>query len=286
MTVHTIKQKMAELNFYPKKMLGQHFLINSQKVDQIISTVKNLKPSFIMEVGPGLGVLTEPLLQTINNNSKEPSFCTVEMDTQLCEYWKKRGVTVLEGDILKIHWQKYLSPGSVLVGNLPYQVASRLMIQCCPGPDNLQNMILMFQKEVAQRIMARPHHKTYGLLSVISICYWDIQLLTEAGVRDFYPSPKVAGQVLLFKKKKHDIPQPDQFLTFVKHCFSQRRKFLINQLKKIIKEKNNLKQQSALDQKEYLLKIFNQLNLSPKIRPEQLEPSQFIALYKLLIYPT
>ena len=201
MTVLTIKQKMAELNFHPKKMFGQHFLINSQKVDLIVSTVKKLNPSFIIEVGPGLGVLTEPLLQIINNTSKEPSFCAVELDTQLCEYWKNRGVTVLEGDVLKIPWKKQLLPDSVLVGNLPYQVASRLMIQCCPGTDNLQNMVLMFQKEVAQRIMARPHNKAYGLLSVISICYWNIQLLTEAGVNDFYPSPKVAGQVLLFKKR-------------------------------------------------------------------------------------
>ena len=286
MTVPTIKKKMAELNFHPKKMFGQHFLINLQKVEQIVSAVKDLNPSFIMEVGPGLGVLTEPLLQIINNNSKQPFFCAVELDTQLCEYWKSREISILEGDILKLQWEKNLLPGSVLVGNLPYQIASRLMIQCCPGSDNLQSMVLMFQKEVAQRIMAHSHCKAYGLLSVLSACYWDIQLLTEAGVKDFYPSPKVAGQVLLFKKKKHDIPHPEQFLIFVKHCFSQRRKFLINQLKKIIEEKNNLKQESALDQKEYLLKIFKQLNLSLKVRPEQLKPSQFVALYKLLILYT
>ena len=153
MTAYTIKQKMAELNFHPKKMLGQHFLINPQKVEQIVSTVKDLKPSFIMEVGPGLGVLTEHLLKLkitpslpkgtnvvnnkshFNNHSVNPFFCAVELDTQLCEYWKSREVSILEGDILKLQWQKNLLPGSVLIGNLPYQIASRLMIQCCPGPE-------------------------------------------------------------------------------------------------------------------------------------------------------
>ena len=281
MTVNTIKQKMTELNFHPKKMLGQHFLINSQKTDLIVSTVKSLNPSFIMEVGPGLGVLTEPLLQITNNNSI--SFCAIELDTQLCEYWKNRGVAILEGDVLKIPWQKHLLLNSVLVGNLPYQAASRLMIQCCPGPDNLQSMVLMFQKEVAERIRAHSHCKAYGLLSVLSNCYWNIKLLTEAGVKDFYPSPKVAGQVLLFKKKKHHISQPDHFLIFVKHCFHQRRKFLINQLKQIIKTDLPLKHQMKLDPKKYLLKTFNQLSLSPKVRPEQLTPAQFVALYQLLI---
>lgn len=279
MTVQTIKQKLAELNFHPKKILGQHFLINSQKVGLIISTVKKLNPSFIMEIGPGLGVLTEPLLKL----KDYPSFCAVELDTRLCEYWKSRKVKILEGDVLKISWQKHLLPDSILVGNLPYQVASRLMIQCCPGPDNLQNMILMFQKEVAQRIRAHSHCKAYGLLSVLAHCYWDIQLLTEAGIKDFYPSPKVAGQVLLFKRKKHHIPQPDHFLTFIKYCFTQRRKFLINQLKEITKTNLPLKDQIISDPKEYLLALFNELNLSPKLRAEQLTPSQFITLYQELI---
>ena len=285
MTVNTIKQKLAELNFHPKKMFGQHFLINQKKVDLIISNIKNLNPFFIMEVGPGLGVLTEPLLQITNKNSNGPSFCAVELDAQLCEYWKNRKVRILEGDILKIPWQKHLLPNSVLVGNLPYQAASRLMIQCCPGPNNLQNMVLMFQKEVAQRIRAASHNKMCGLLSVLSRCYWDIQFLTEAGVKDFYPAPKVAGQVLLFKRKKHCIPQPNHFLIFVKHCFSQRRKFLINQLKQPIKIKPELKlkHQVMPEPKEYLLKIFNELKLSPNLRPEQLKPSQFVTLYQKLI---
>ena len=294
----SIKDKIKELGFSPKKFMGQNFLTNSVIIQKIVSSVEALSPSLIIEVGPGLGALTNDFI------SLGCPFYVVEKDPFLCQYWKKKGVNVLEGDILnsnglssyphepvfaksqaglpteknkkppvssswtgkKVSLSSFLLPGSVLAGNLPYQIAGRLMVQCCPGPDNIKAMVFMFQKEVAQRILTLPGSKNYGLLSVLSQCFWEGHLLTEASTSDFYPRPKVAGQVLTFRKKKHSIQDPAAFLAFIKLCFSQRRKILLSRLK-TIKEKNQI------------IDIFNKMNLSHSVRAEELLPKQFVYLF-------
>ena len=300
---------MKILDFHPKQKWGQNFLINSGKIKQIILAVKQLKPSFIMEVGPGLGALTHHLLKLktsslkshgINNEQtdcsfKKTFFSAVELDSQLCRYWENQRVSILKGDVLKIPWQSILLPGSVLTGNLPYSSSSRLLIQCCPGPEELKGMVLMFQKEVAERIRACAHSKPYGMLSVLAHCYWSIQLLTTAGTKDFYPQPKVAGQVLVFQKKSHNLCRPEQFLNFVKHCFNCRRKYLINSLQQALESARQnskmkllndlkLKGKTKKENKTYLLKNFSQLGLSSQVRPEQLSPVQYVKLYKQLFF--
>ena len=275
----SIKDKMKELGFFPKKSLSQNFLTNPLIIQKIVSTVEGLKPSLIMEVGPGLGALTNHFIPL-----NLPLY-VIEKDTLLCQYWRKKEVNVWEGDVLKpkgfiyrdlklssstnieeVPWSSLLLPGSVLIGNLPYHIASRLMVQCCPGPDKIKALVFMFQKEVAQRILASPGSINYGLLSVLSQCFWKGHFLTEASVGDFYPRPKVAGQVLVFHKKTHTISPTEAFLAFVKLCFSHRRKFLLNQLK-TIKEKKHTKD------------IFDKMNLSSSIRAEELSPGQFVTLF-------
>lgn len=258
--VQLIKNRMRELEFFPKKFLGQHFLINPQVIKKTILTIKVLKPTLIMEIGPGLGALTDELVLL-----KHP-LCVVERDSILCQYWRQKEICVLEGDVLKLPWTSQLLPGSVLTGNLPYQVASRLMVKCCPGPDKLKAMVLMFQKEVAQRILAPPRSKDYGLLSVLSQCFWKVNIIMEAAVSDFYPRPQVAGRVLVFRKKRHSLADVKAFLSFVKLCFSQRRKFLLSKLRK---------QEGG----DGIVDVFNQMNLSPFVRAEELSPRQFMSLF-------
>ena len=262
--VQLIKEKIKELNFFPKKFLGQNFLINPKVIEKTISAVEDLNPTLIMEIGPGLGALTDQLI-LLNR-----PFFVVEIDSRLCRYWRQKEICVLEGDILKLSWQSQLHPGSILVGNLPYQIASRLMVECCPGSDKIKAMVLMFQKEVAQRILATPSSKDYGLLSVLSQCFWKASVLMEASVSDFHPRPKVAGQVLVFCKKRHSIKDPVMFLTFVKLCFSQRRKFLLSQLKKI-------------KQKDRIVDFFNKMSLSSSVRAEELYPEQFVSLFNGIV---
>ena len=282
----SIKDKMKEIGFYPKKSLSQNFLINPFIIQKIVTTVEGLKPSLIMEVGPGLGALTNHLI------SLPPPLYVIEKDTLLCQYWRKKGINIWEGDVLKpkgfiyqnrklssssnieeVSWSSLLLPGSVLIGNLPYHIASRLMVQCCPGPDKIKSLVFMFQKEVAQRILASPGSKNYGLLSVLSQCFWKGHFLIEASISDFYPRPKVAGQVLVFHKKNQIIPHSKDFLAFVKLCFSHRRKFLLNQLK-------------TIKEKSHIIDIFDKMNLPSSTRAEELFPNQFISLFNKIITGT
>ncbi len=258
-----IKARMKERGFFPKKKLGQHFLTNQETVQKIIRAVGQLKPGLIMEVGPGWGALTEGLLQL-----KKP-LAVVEADPQLAQYWREKNVFVVEGSALKVPYGRYLKAKAVLVGNLPYQIASRLLITLCPGPASLKALVLMFQKEVAQRIVSAPHSKNYGILSVLSQSFWKTHVLLSAGVSDFYPRPKVSGQVIVFQKKTHTISNPKKFLSLVKLCFSHRRKFLSSQLKTITDQKTTKD-------------IFEELNMAPSTRAEGLTPRQFQDLFQAL----
>ncbi len=278
-----VKILMKELGFFSKKFLGQHFLINDLVIQKIISAIRALNPSLIMEVGPGLGALTNELIQ------KKLPICVVEQDTFLCQYWRKKNIFVLEGDVLKLPWEAELKLGSVLVGNLPYQVAGRLLLKCCPGPDRLKAMALMFQKEVAQRILSPPFSKDYGVLTVLSQCFWKIDTLLTANVSDFYPRPQVAGRFLIFQKKKHFVKNVSSFFLFVKFCFSQRRKLLLSRLRQInfVPQKRGKGKEPGSSslvfeesgQKASVKDIFDQMNISSLVRAEELSPEQFVLLF-------
>ncbi len=269
-----IKAQMREMGFSPKKFLGQNFLINHLIIQKIVSTVKTLSPSLIVEVGPGLGALTDELIQ-LNR-----PVCVVERDTLLCRYWRKKQVSVLEGDILKLPWESQLLSDSVLVGNLPYQVASRLLLKCCPGSHLLKAMVLMFQKEVAQRIVSVPGSKSYGILTVLSQSFWEVEELLRASLSDFYPRPKVAGRVLVFRKKKHFPKKIPTFFLFVKFCFAQRRKFLLSRLSKWDFDYVSIR--DIKKRKNRLENIFDEIGLSPFVRAEELSPAQFMLLFGML----
>ncbi len=260
MHIKEIKNQIRSLNFVPKKFLGQHFLINKKVIQKIVQSAHALNPKLIIEIGPGLGALTNPL------KSLQIPMKVIEQDSLLCRYWKDK-VEVISGDVLKISWISFLKPNSLLIGNLPYQTASRLLVECSQGIKNLKTMILMFQKEVAQRICATHGSKQYGLLSVLSQCVWKIKKLITATPKDFYPRPLVAGQVLLFQTKMDDQQKINlpEFTRFVKISFAQRRKLLINRLQ---------------TQTGYSLKkVFHQMHLPLSVRAEELSPKQFVGLF-------
>lgn len=266
----------------PKKFMGQNFLTNPKVIEQTLMAVKSCKPEGIMEIGPGLGALTTPLL-----NLKKP-LCLIEKDKLLAKYWRdklntltkknqleqktkplnKNFFNVIEGDVLKIPFANYFKPNTILTGNLPYQVAGRLILECCPGAKELKAMVLMCQQEVGEKILASRKSKNYGLLSVLCQSFWQVSIVVKAKTTDFYPQPKVQGLVLKFSNKKKPVSNPKAFLGFVKFCFSERRKILLSRLKK--------------QQAKYSLNmvdIFQKLELNPKARPEELSIKQFTALF-------
>ncbi len=258
MNSQSVKDKLRQLGISPRKSLGQNFLINKSICYQIIEKTRQLKPSYYVEIGPGLGALTQFL------NPKKSLL--IEKEKAFLPYWKKSGFLVLERDVLKVDFSTLqLKPKTILLSNLPYTISSRFLIQISLQHKNLiEWMVLMFQKEVAQRILSPQGSKNYGILSVMTQTLWNIENFLEVYPKDFYPPPQVAGQVLVFKKKLSPFKTSHQikkFLLFVKKAFLYRRKYL----------KSNLKLKD--------LKTLEALNISYKARAEDLSPRDFVKLF-------
>ncbi len=220
-----LKLFFEKLPLEAKKSLGQNFLVSDHVVEKILDAAKSFSPVELIEIGPGPGALTDHLL------SWNLPLKLIELDHHLAQHWREMGCEVIEADALQIDWSPLMKNEKlVLVSNLPYQISSSLVIDRSLDKDGLRAMVLMFQKEVAQRIMAKKSSDAYGLLSVIAQNFWEIQTVCDAGPRDFSPAPRVASRVLAFKKKDSLIKDRKKFLKFAKAAFAQRRKQLKSNL--------------------------------------------------------
>ncbi|MBX3021112.1 MAG: ribosomal RNA small subunit methyltransferase A [Bdellovibrionales bacterium] len=259
-----LKQKLEQMGLAPKKAFGQNFLINTQVIEKIVAAVASKPYVDLLEIGPGLGAITEPLMDV----GRTPRL--IELDPELIEYWRKRSLQVIDQDALKVDWSALgLREPSLLVSNLPYQISTHIVIDRCFSPRELKWMVLMFQKEVAQRLMAAPHSKEYGLLSVMAQLHFKMSKVADAAPQDFFPAPKVASRVLAFERREVvGLGMP--FLKFVKAGFAFRRKFLLKNLKGVV---DKAKQ-------EHLLAVLRELGHSEKARAEELTPDDFAALFK------
>ena len=258
----SIKKKLKSLGIKPKKTLGQNFLVGKEVIQKILSQVEKASKKEILEIGPGLGALTEALTK------KKKSLTLIEKDKNLSNYWRQRNFVVIEDDALRINWN--LFPSHLIIGNLPYSIASRLLIEISLKEKRENQMLLMFQKEVGQRITSSPFKKSYGLLSVIAQVFWNIEYITEAPPEAFYPQPKVSGWVLFFDRKKIKIKNTELFLKFVKRAFSHRRKYMINNLRSFFLSLNK-----DFDEEVF----FQQFNLHKKIRAEEVSPPLFLKIF-------
>jgi len=265
----------------PKRSLGQNFLISDRVVEQILFAVRSEPCGEMIEVGPGLGAITEDLL------GLGKKLTVIELDRRFAEYWRERGARdgaparVVEADALRLDWRELALPEKTLfVSNLPYQISSSLVIERSLEPAGVSRMILMFQKEVAQRIAARAGTKEYGLLTVLAQTFWETQTVCEAGPRDFYPPPNVASRVLQFHRRKVAWLEKGEgtaqgFLAFVKAAYSHRRKLLIR----------NLEGAYFGGDREVLPKlekIFVSRGLLATARAEELDPEAMVGLYLAL----
>ncbi len=264
-----MKERLKELSADPKKALGQNFLINEGLCKKMVQYCKDIESEFYIEVGPGLGALTDGLI--FNNLN----LTLIEFDDVFSKYWESREQKVINQDALLFDWAQDLIPeNSMLVSNLPYQISSTLVIKLSTLNTNILNMLLMFQREVAQRILAKPHTKSYGLLSVISQLFWEIDNFSLVGKGSFYPSPKVDSQVLSFKSTNLEIDNKKrkQLLSFLKFCFLQRRKILFNRIKK----------NYGADVAEKIEQWYKIKNYDLKLRPENLSVDDFYELFLVI----
>ena len=215
----------------PKKRFGQNFLRDLSVVEAIL-TAAGLQPSDrVLEIGPGLGVLTERMLPQVER------LLVMELDRDLVQRLEERGGERLEihsGDALDMDWAEILgAPPYKLVANLPYNISSQIIFKVLEHRERFSRLVLMFQKEVGERLRASPGTKEYGILSVFCRLWFDIRRVTSVPPGAFHPPPKVHSVVLAFEPLAGPrVPVADEpfFRRVVKGAFGQRRKTLRNAL--------------------------------------------------------
>jgi len=210
-----------------KKSLGQHFLKDASVCERILDTLKDEHPSKLLEVGPGGGALTKYLLTL-----EGVDFRAVEVDLEKVDYllhqFPELKDRLLHESILDT--EPPFPDSFVLVGNFPYNISSQIVFRILDWKDQVTVMIGMFQKEVAQRIVAKEGSKAYGILSVLVQAFYESDYLFDVGQDAFVPPPKVMSGVIRLRRR-NDVPEMKSehlFFMLVKAAFNQRRKMLRN----------------------------------------------------------
>ncbi|GGC82884.1 ribosomal RNA small subunit methyltransferase A [Flavobacterium lutivivi] len=244
-----------------KKHLGQHFLTDENIAKKIADTLQLDGYEIVLEIGPGMGVLTKYLLE------KNIETYVIEIDAESVEYlnahYPKLHGKIISKDFLKYNLNEILlGKPFALIGNYPYNISSQIVFKCLEMRNQIPEFSGMFQKEVAERICEKKGSKIYGILSVLAQAFYEVEYLFTVHENVFNPPPKVKSGVMRMKRKENfQLPCNEKlFFTVVKTAFNQRRKTLRNSLKSLIIS-DNLKEDS----------IF-------ALRPEQLSVEQFIEL--------
>ncbi|MCD8043214.1 MAG: 16S rRNA (adenine(1518)-N(6)/adenine(1519)-N(6))-dimethyltransferase RsmA [Tannerellaceae bacterium] len=244
-----------------KKALGQHFLKDLQVAERIADTLSGYKEYPVLEVGPGMGVLTRFLLD------KGFDLSVIELDSESVEYLEEHFPElkghIFSGDFLKLDLGELFTGPFCIIGNYPYNISSQIFFKVLDYKDQIPCCSGMLQKEVAERLAAGPGSKTYGILSVLLQAWYDVEYLFTVSEKVFDPPPKVKSGVIRVVRNGRTTLGCDEklFKTVVKTSFNQRRKTLRNSMKPLL----------GKDCSDYSLPIFDK-------RPEQLSVEQFIEL--------
>jgi 16S rRNA (adenine1518-N6/adenine1519-N6)-dimethyltransferase len=219
----------------PKKSLGQHFLHDQAIAQRIVNALIAEKTDHpVLEIGPGMGVLTTLLLKRQDILLK-----VIEIDRDSVAYLKKNHPTlepgIIEGDFLEVSLDEIYTEPFSIIGNFPYNISSQIFFRILDHHDQVGQVVCMLQKEVADRIAAPPGSKTYGILSVLLQAYYTIRLLFKVPPGVFTPPPKVMSAVIRLERNTRSKLKCDEklFVQVVKQAFNTRRKTLRNALKNL-----------------------------------------------------
>lgn len=214
----------------PKKALGQHFLTDQSVAKAIVASLQS--EGSVLEVGPGMGVLTQYLLE-----NERIGLRVVEIDSEsvryLLEHYPVLAPDLLEADFLKMPLEKVFDGDFSVIGNFPYNISSQIFFKILDNKDRVPEVVCMIQKEVAERIATPPGSKTYGILSVLLQAWYDIEYLFTVSSGAFFPPPKVTSAVIRLKRNSRTSLGCDEalFKKVVKATFNQRRKTIRNSLR-------------------------------------------------------
>ncbi len=248
-----------------KKYLGQHFLKDQNIAKKIADTLTGNGYDTVLEIGPGMGVLTQFLLQ------KDKNVHVIEIDRESVAYLNEH-YPDLQGKIISEDFLKYDIVGHfsqkpfAIIGNYPYNISSQIIFKTLENKEFIPELTGMFQKEVAQRIAEQPGSKTYGILSVLTQAFYDAEYLFTVPPSVFNPPPKVdSGVIRLIRKENYQLPVDEKlFYKVVKTGFNQRRKTLRNSLK-TFNLSDNLKEDDIFAKRPEQLSVTDFINLTQKI---------------------
>jgi len=244
-----------------KKKFGQNFLVDRYFISKIIKEINPKEGNNILEIGPGKGAITVPILKKIKHIS------VVEIDPDMIKILNNKinsqNMSIIIKDVLSLN-DEFFKDFNQIIGNLPYYIATEIILKLTKIYSSSSELYFMVQKEVAERITAKPSNKSFGRLSVILQYYFDAELLFELPPVAFSPQPKITSAFIRLTRKKRVSPKvidEDSFEQIIKIAFSQKRKTIKNNFKNILLDKD-----------------FLSLEISPQIRAETLTIDQFIKL--------
>ena len=249
-----------------KKSLGQNFLIDNNIINKIIKIGNINENKIVMEIGPGYGNLTKGIV-----SMKPKKILAIEKDKKLASFLKKefedyKNVKIINRDILNIIKENNSENNIIVIGNLPYNVSTKILaslIMLKKWPPWYDILILMFQKEVADRIIAKTQTREFGRLSVLSNWRLEIKKHFNVSKNSFFPKPKINSTVLSFRPKKintYNLKNPKNLEKVTRILFSSRRKMINKNFNKLFKEKKSMVQN---------------LNINLNKRPEELSNEMF-----------
>ena len=251
----------------PKKSLGQNFLIDRNTLELISSTVV-IKNKEILEIGPGSGNLTSYIIK-----KKPKKFFVIEKDNTLSTILSEKfndNINIINDDVLKISESKISNEKLTVFGNLPYNISTKILSKWIINLDEkfwFNELVLMFQKEVADRIIAKSNSASYGRLSILSNWKLDVKKIIDIKPESFLPRPKIDSSLLVFfpKKEFFELKNPKNLETITRIFFSQRRKMIKKPFNLIFKNSKEISEKLGID-----------LNL----RPQNLDPETYFLITK------
>lgn len=237
------------------KKLGQNFILDPQILDKVISFTEPIQNKNILEIGGGVGSLTSRILK-----QKPKKLIVIEKDPNCVHAIKDwLDTTIIEADVLKVDLQtvlKELAPVKI-IGNLPYNISTKILTLLSEYTPYIEDMLLMFQKEVAERIIAKPSTKSYGRLSILTQLCFMPKIVYQLKASVFTPPPKIDSSVVYFKPQKNIPSNIKRLALLTQTLFSKRRKML----------------RQTLD-----IEMLHKQNINPNLRPENLKPEEFLKL--------
>ena len=265
-----VRALLTQLDFHPSRILGQNFLIDRNVLNILLAAAELQPADAVVEVGPGLGVLTDALL------SRAAAVTAVEKDNRLATYIQERfadrpALTLIRADVLDCDFPAlFPRPGLKLVANLPYAVAARLLVELTAVPHPPALMVVTIQREVADRLEAAPASHNYGLLSILMQRHYEISTVKQISPSCFWPPPEVQSSISRLVRRLEPLGGPADELALrhlLRHAFSRRRKTMARSLRDLVADP---------------LPALEAAGIDPAARAEVLPPETWPALLRAL----